>query len=64
MEELKLTLEIDLKNKKIYIGEETGTGAEYKYANINDLADKIRNELLEMGIVLKDTREGTIYEVK
>ncbi len=29
-----------------------------------DLADKIRNELLEMGIVLKDTREGTIYEVK
>ncbi len=29
-----------------------------------ETADKIRNELLEMGIVLKDTREGTIYEVK
>lgn len=28
-----------------------------------ELADKIRNELLEKGIVLKDTREGTIYEV-
>ena len=27
------------------------------------LADDIRNELLEKGIVLKDTREGTIYEV-
>ena len=27
-------------------------------------ADSIRNELLEMGIVLKDTREGTTYEVK
>ena len=27
------------------------------------LADSIRNELLEKGIVLKDTREGTIYEV-
>ena len=27
------------------------------------LADNIRNELLEKGIVLKDTREGTIYEV-
>lgn len=27
------------------------------------LADNIRNELLEKGIILKDTREGTIYEV-
>lgn len=27
-------------------------------------ADSIRNELLEKGIVLKDTREGTIYEIK
>jgi len=27
------------------------------------LADSIRNELLEKGIVLKDTREGTIFEV-
>ncbi len=29
-----------------------------------ELADKIRLELLEKGIILKDTREGTIYEVK
>ena len=28
------------------------------------LADKIRDELLEMGIILKDTREGTTYEIK
>ena len=28
-----------------------------------DLADSIRKELLEKGIVLKDTREGTIFEV-
>ena len=27
------------------------------------LADSIRNELQEKGIILKDTREGTIYEV-
>ena len=27
------------------------------------LADKIREELLNKGIILKDTREGTIYEV-
>ena len=28
------------------------------------LADSIRDELLEKGIVLIDTREGTKYEVK
>ena len=27
------------------------------------LADSIRQELLDKGIVLKDTREGTTYEV-
>ena len=27
------------------------------------LADKIRDELFEKGIVLKDTREGTTFEV-
>ena len=27
------------------------------------LADNIREELFKMGITLKDTREGTIYEV-
>ena len=42
MEELKLNMEIDLINKKLYIGEETGAGAKYKYTNINDLADKIK----------------------
>jgi cysteinyl-tRNA synthetase len=26
-------------------------------------ADEIRNKLLEMGIILKDTREGTTYEI-
>ena len=26
-------------------------------------ADEIRNKLLDMGIILKDTREGTIYEI-
>ena len=29
-----------------------------------ELADKIRNELLEIGIILKDTREGTTFERK
>ena len=38
-----------------------------KQAKINkdyELADSIRQELLEKGIVLKDTREGTTFEVK
>ena len=29
-----------------------------------ELADKIRNELLDMNVVIKDTREGTIFEVR
>lgn len=29
-----------------------------------ELADQIRNELLKMGIILKDTREGTTFEIK
>ena len=27
-------------------------------------ADEIRNKLLDMGIIIKDTREGTVYEIK
>ena len=27
-------------------------------------ADNIRDELMNQGIILKDTKEGTIYEVK
>ena len=37
-----------------------------KTAKLNkdyELADTIRKELLEKGIVLKDTREGTTFEV-
>ena len=37
-----------------------------KVAKMNknyELADTIRNELLEKGIILKDTREGTTFEV-
>ena len=35
------------------------------YRSVNSRnEDKIREELLKQGIVLKDTREGTIYEAK
>ena len=39
---------------------------ERKQAKVNkdfELADKVRNELLEKGIQLKDTREGTTFEI-
>ena len=30
---------------------------------VNDNADKIREELKDKGIIIKDTREGTIFEI-
>lgn len=42
MEKLALIMEIDLKKQKIYIGEESGAGAEYNYTNVNDLANRIK----------------------
>lgn len=41
-EELVITMEIDTKEKKLYIAEENSTGAKYDYTNINDLEDKIK----------------------
>jgi len=29
-----------------------------------ELADKIRNDLAEEGIILIDTREGTVYKIE
>ena len=51
------------ENLDIYIKEMIEKRKEAKINKDFDLADSIRNELLEKGIVLKDTREGTIYEV-
>ena len=36
----------------------------YKKEKNFEEADKIREELKDKGIIIKDTREGTIYEVK
>ncbi len=44
-ENLIITLEIDKKNKNIYIGEESSTGATYHYKDINDLANNIKSYL-------------------
>lgn len=35
----------------------------YKIEKNYEIADKIRDELLDRGIKIKDTREGTIYEI-
>ena len=45
-------------NKKIQLRNEAKKNKDY------ELADKIRDELLKDGIVLKDTKDGTVYEMK
>ena len=46
-----------------YINESIEKRKEAKLNKDYELADSIRKELQEKGIILKDTREGTIYEV-
>lgn len=41
LEELNISITIDIKNKILYIGEESSSGAEYKYRDIKDLANQI-----------------------
>ena len=49
---------VEYINSKIELRNEAKKNKDY------NLSDKIRDELLEKGIVLKDTREGTTYEIK
>lgn len=63
-------LSLDLTKEKThgleeeYIKEMIEKRTEAKKNKDFALADSIREELLKQGIILKDTREGTIYEVK
>ena len=63
-----LSLDLLTKEKSIvdesYILEMIEKRTEAKKNKDFALADSIRKELEEKGIVLKDTREGTIYEVR
>ena len=54
--------EID-DNLEIYIKEMIDERNEYKKNKDFVNADKIRDELKEKGIIIKDTRDGTIYEI-
>ena len=58
--EINNTIQVDIEfiNSKIEERNEAKKNKNY------ELADQIRNELLEMGIILKDTREGTTFEIK
>ena len=55
--------EIDEKLKE-YILEKIEERRKAKINKDYDLADKIRIELEEKGIIIKDTREGVVYEVR
>lgn len=61
---LDLTIKDNTKLDKEFINNKINERNEAKKNKDFNKADSIRNELLEMGIILKDTREGTIYEVK
>lgn len=52
------------ENLKVYIEEMINKRNEAKKNNNYEEADKIREELSRKGVVLKDTRDGTKYEVK
>lgn len=47
-----------------YINEKIEERNKAKQVKNYELSDSIRNELLQKGIILKDTREGTIFEIK
>lgn len=40
--ELNIFITINTKEKMLYIGQEDGSGAQYPYSNIDNLADKIK----------------------
>ncbi len=60
---LDLTKEEKKEIDKAYIKEMITKRNDAKKNKDYSLADSIRSELLNKGIVLKDTREGTIYEI-
>ena len=61
LEEKENSIDDDLKK---YIEEKIGERNQAKKDKNYELADKIREELLEKNIIIKDTREGTTYEIK
>ena len=52
------------ENLEEYINQKISERNEAKQQKNYELADKIRNELLDKKIIIKDTREGTTYEIQ
>ena len=61
LEQKETKIDIQLEN---YIQNKIEERNKAKQNKNYDLADSIRNQLLEEGIILKDTREGTLYEIE
>ncbi len=55
---------INLGISKDEIDKKINLRYEYKKNKDFENADKIRKELLDKGIVLNDTREGTVWSIK
>lgn len=45
MEELNISMQIDLKSKELYIAEECSTGSKYKYNSFDELVNNIQTYL-------------------
>ena len=72
VEKFDLVLSLDLlveestyidEELKNYIEKEIERRNEYKREKNFEMADKIRDELKDKGIIIKDTRDGTLYEI-
>ena len=59
----KERLEEKFQEVKKYIEEMIEKRKVYKKEKNFEEADKIRKELMDKGIMIKDTREGTTYEI-
>ena len=63
---------LEIKNKYLeknniteeYIDEKIQARKEYREGKDFAMADKVRDELLEKGIILKDSREGTTWDIQ
>ena len=55
---------IDIDNEfKKYIDDMIKKRDEYKKNKEYDKADSVRDELKSKGVIIKDTREGTVFEI-
>ena len=61
LEEEKRSIDPELEQ---YILEKIQKRSEAKKNKDFHLADQIRNELAEKGVIIRDTREGTKYEIE